>query len=90
MATPRIEIAPELVAEGRRLYEQTLTPMHYIAAMMGISRRTLENRIREWNWTTAAPLERGGRSISCRAWRSGRGGDRRDAAGRRPPQAGFA
>jgi len=50
MATPRIEIAPELVAEGRRLYEQTLTPVHDIAAMMGLSRRTLENRIREWNW----------------------------------------
>jgi hypothetical protein len=50
MATPKIEIAPELVAEGRRLYEETLTPVHDVAAMMGISQRTLENRIREWNW----------------------------------------
>jgi hypothetical protein len=50
MATPKIEIAPELVAEGKRLYEETLTPVHDIAAMMGVSRRTLENRIREWNW----------------------------------------
>jgi hypothetical protein len=39
-----------LVVEGRRLYECTQTPLGDIAAMMGICRRTLENRIREWNW----------------------------------------
>ena len=27
MATPRIEIAPERIADGRRLYETTLTPV---------------------------------------------------------------
>lgn len=51
MAPRKIEIAPELVAEGRRLYEQTLTPVPEVAAVMGICRRTLENRISEWNWT---------------------------------------
>jgi hypothetical protein len=50
MAKRRIEIAPALVVEGRRLYEKTLTPMRDIAALMGISRRTLEKRVREWHW----------------------------------------
>lgn len=50
MAAPKIQIAPELVVEGKRLYEETLTPVQEIAAMMGVSRWTLENRIREWNW----------------------------------------
>ena len=46
----RKEIAPELVAKGRRLYENTLTPVREIATMMGISRNTLDNRIAEWKW----------------------------------------
>lgn len=50
MPAPKIVIAPELVFEGRRLYEQTLTPLPEIAAMMGVSRGTLQNRIREWGW----------------------------------------
>ena len=50
MAAPKIQIAPELVIEGKRLYEQTLTPVKEIAAMMGVSRWTLESRIREWEW----------------------------------------
>ena len=50
MATPKIQIAPELVAEGKRLYETTMTTIADIAAPMGVSRRTLENRIVEWNW----------------------------------------
>ena len=61
MATPKIEIAPELVAAGRRLYEQTDTPQQEIAAMMGVSRDTLRARAREWGWTrrphTARALE---------------------------------
>ena len=60
MAMPKIEIAPELIAEGRRLYEETDTPIEDIAAHMQITRGTLINRIREWNWTrrryTAAGL----------------------------------
>ena len=50
MVPPKVEIPSELKAEGRRLYEQTGTPTHEIAAMMGISRATLTNRIREWGW----------------------------------------
>ena len=50
MAGYKIEIAPDVVAEGKRLYEQTLAPVQDIAAYMGISRRTLESRVREWNW----------------------------------------
>lgn len=50
MSARRIEIAPELIAEGKRLYERTQTPLRDVAARMGISRRTLENRIREWHW----------------------------------------
>ena len=51
MSAPRKEIAAELVAEGRRLYEQTLIPTQEIAARMGISRATLSARIAEWQWT---------------------------------------
>ena len=50
MSPRKIEIAAGIAAEGKRLYEQTLTPLRDVAAFMGISRRTLENRIREWNW----------------------------------------
>jgi hypothetical protein len=51
MGTAKIQIAPECIADGRRLYELTLTPVADIAATMGISRRTLERRIHEWGWT---------------------------------------
>jgi hypothetical protein len=50
MPPPKIELPPELAAEGQRLYEQTMTPMAEIAAMMGISRETLRNRVRAWGW----------------------------------------
>lgn len=50
MGGPWIEIAPELVAKGRHLFEQTRTSQQEIAAMMGISRDTLHRRIREWGW----------------------------------------
>jgi len=50
MSGRRIEIAPELVAEGRQLYENTLTPTRDIATKMGLSRNTLDNRIAEWKW----------------------------------------
>lgn len=46
----KLEIAPELVAEGRRAFEETNTPQREIAAMMGISPDTLRDRAREWNW----------------------------------------
>ena len=35
MATAKIQIAPARIAEGKRLYEMTLTPVPDIAAMMG-------------------------------------------------------
>jgi len=50
MSALRKEFSPDLVAEARRLYEQTMTPIHEIAAMMGICRATLHDRIREWKW----------------------------------------
>jgi hypothetical protein len=60
MAKQRIEVAPALVAEGRRLYEKTLMPMRDIAALLGISRRTLQNRVNEWKWQ---PRQFSGRPI---------------------------
>ena len=50
MPAHKIQIAPELIAEGKRLYEQTLTLTSDIAAMKGICRETLNDRIREWRW----------------------------------------
>lgn len=50
-----IEVAEDLIAEGKRLYELTLTPVLDIAAMMGLSRRTLERRKKEWGWVPRYP-----------------------------------
>jgi hypothetical protein len=50
MPAHKIEIAPEVIAEGKRLYERTQTPLRDIAAYMGITRWTLDDRIREWGW----------------------------------------
>jgi hypothetical protein len=44
-------IAEERIAEGRRLYELTQTPVPDIAAMMGVSPRTLARRVHQWRWT---------------------------------------
>jgi hypothetical protein len=46
----RKEIAPELLAEGKYLYEHTLTSVEEIAARMEISRSTLYVRLRAWGW----------------------------------------
>jgi AcrR family transcriptional regulator len=43
-------IPSEILAEAKRLYEQTLTPMADIAALMGVCRSTLYNRVRELKW----------------------------------------
>jgi hypothetical protein len=59
MVARKIEIAPELIAEGKRLYEQTLTPLNDIAAVMGITRGTLAARIKEWGWSLRRPGSRG-------------------------------
>jgi hypothetical protein len=50
MSGRRIEIDPELMAQCRQLYENTLTPTRDIAIKMGLSRNTLDNRIAEWKW----------------------------------------
>ena len=46
----RIEIAAELIAKGKILYEQTDTSVLEICARMGISRNVLYARIDGWKW----------------------------------------
>ena len=43
-------VAPELIAEGKFLYEETLTPTDEIGAKMGLSRSAFYLRVKEWNW----------------------------------------
>ena len=81
MAAATIQIAPECIADGKRLYELTLTPVADIAATMGISRRTLERRIHEWGWTPrSAPRLAADRTLT-RNRAAGRGGQCRIEAG---------
>lgn len=47
---PRKEIAPALLAEAKRLYEQTLAPVDDIAGMLGLSRSNFYKRVREGRW----------------------------------------
>lgn len=51
MPAHRIKVAPDRIAEGKQLYELTQTPVDDIAALLGLSPRTLERRIAEWGWT---------------------------------------
>jgi len=44
------QFAPELIAEAKRLYEQTLAPVRDIAAMLGLSRTAFHKRVKEWTW----------------------------------------
>jgi hypothetical protein len=44
------EISPELLAEARRLYEQTLAPVDDIAGMLRLSRSNFYKRVREGGW----------------------------------------
>jgi hypothetical protein len=46
----RKEIAPDVMAECRMLYEQTLTPVHEIWTRMGLSRDAFYIRVREEGW----------------------------------------
>ena len=50
MAAKKIAIPAEKLAEARFLYEQTMIPIDDIAEVMGISRGTFFNRIRELKW----------------------------------------
>ena len=47
----RKHVAPELIAEGKYLYENTLMPIHTIGAKMGLSRTAFYLRVKEWGWT---------------------------------------
>jgi len=46
----KIEIPPDLLAEGRFLYEETLTPVNEIWAHMGLTRSTFFARLHELGW----------------------------------------
>ncbi len=46
----RKQIDPELLAEAKRLYEQTLAPVDDICGMLGISRPLFYRRAHEENW----------------------------------------
>ncbi|HET9715747.1 MAG TPA: hypothetical protein VFP60_06125 [Pseudolabrys sp.] len=46
----RKDISPELMAGARHLYEQTITPVEDISAMLGISKRTFARRAAEQGW----------------------------------------
>lgn len=50
MPYPPRPIAPELITEARRLYEQTNVPVRDIAALIGLGERTLYARIYKWKW----------------------------------------
>jgi hypothetical protein len=50
MVAHKRDFSPEQIAEAKRLYEQTVTPVLDIAAMLGIARSTFNNRVREWKW----------------------------------------
>jgi hypothetical protein len=52
------KIAPDLFAEGKRLYELTATPLADIGALMGVSRYTVQRRIPEWGWQPRTALRR--------------------------------
>lgn len=58
MAPPRITFDPLEIAEAKRLYEQTLTPVQVIAAKLKISRDTLAKRINEWGWDKRCRVRR--------------------------------
>ena len=47
----RKQVAPERIAEGKFLYEQTLTPTAEIGKRMGLSRTAFYMRVKEWGWT---------------------------------------
>jgi len=72
MAFEKKTFAPDAVANARRLYEQTQTPLNEVAASLGITRCTLASRIVEWGWTPrkTAKAAKSARNKSTRAARS--------------------
>lgn len=92
MSSPRIQIPPERVAEGKYLFEETNTLRQDIAAVMGISPDTLRRRSFEWGWKQRLRLSdvRASRSaggtpgrFTARQHHAGSAGDRVAAARRR-------
>ena len=90
MSSPRIQIPPERVAEGKYLFEETNTLRQDIAAVMGISPDTLRRRSIEWGWKerprpsavrTSRPA--GGMRFAARQHHAGFTGDPAAAARRR-------
>jgi hypothetical protein len=90
MSSPRIQIPPERVAEGKYLFEETNTLRQDIAAVMGISPDTLRRRSFEWGWKQRLRLSdvrasrpAGGTPGTVRQHHAGSAGDRAAAARRR-------
>ena len=90
MSSPRIQIPPERVAEGKYLFEETNTLRQDIAAVMGISPDTLRRRSFEWGWKQRLRLSdvrasrpAGGTPGTARQHHAGSVGDRAAAARRR-------
>jgi hypothetical protein len=50
MTVPPRPILPDVLAEGRRLYEETRVPVDDIAGLLGIGARTFYTRLRKWGW----------------------------------------
>ncbi|HET9617430.1 MAG TPA: hypothetical protein VFP74_09695 [Pseudolabrys sp.] len=46
----KIELAQPLIDEGRRLYEETLTPVLEVCKRMGLSRAAFYARVHAWQW----------------------------------------
>lgn len=51
MPFPKKTVTPDLWVEARRLYEETNVPVADIASFLGIGKRTLYTRIKDWAWT---------------------------------------
>lgn len=47
-------IAPQLLAEGKHLYEKTSTPVALIATRLGLAPSTLRLRVKEWGWVRSS------------------------------------
>lgn len=54
-----IVIPPDEIARARVLYEATEIPVDDIAKMLGIARRTLNQRVKAWGWAPRSAKLRG-------------------------------
>ncbi len=50
MSATRKQLDRAKIAQAKHLYESTRVPLDEIAALLGISRRTLSDRASEWGW----------------------------------------